>query len=320
MPVSGSYSFDMTRNDIIQAAAEEIGVIGIGMALNADHIDKIGKRLNMLKQQYESKASFAPGSKEWARERGYMFLQKGQVEYDLGPAATDDNWTLSYVTTTGTAAEPAAETNIAVTAITGISSADIFGIELTDGSIHWDTVNGAPAALTVVITNGIPAGKATAVGARVFAYTTRAQRPNRILYMSRRNTDGEDTTMGEIRELSEYEAISDKDSEGTPASYLSEARVENYRVLLDQAPDDRTDVMRITFHRPLSDFDAAANTPDFPNIWNLPLVLNTAILSASVYRRPVSEELKNNAAAALAIASHEYAEVSDVMFEPGKVY
>jgi len=80
MAISDSYNFDMTRNDILQAAHEEIGVLGLGMPMTPEHISKGSIRLNMLKQQYESKASFSPGAKEWALARGYLFLQKNQIE------------------------------------------------------------------------------------------------------------------------------------------------------------------------------------------------------------------------------------------------
>ena len=317
MAISDSYDFNMTRNDIIQDALENIGVLGEGFPMNTDHIYKGARKLNMLVQQMGSQADFGYGRKIWARKRGYLFLQKGQVDYVLGPAATDDHWTNEYVKTTLTAAVAGSGTSLTVDSIVGFTSADKIGILLADGTLHWDVINGAPSGSTIVITTGLASNALN--GARVFAYTSRAQRPQRFLAAVRRNTDGEDSTMDEIINVEDYEAITDKTAEGLPIAYLSEPMVDNVRILIDAAPEDITDVIRFTYHRPLADFDATTDTPDFPKIWYRYITAQLAIDLAPSYGRQVSQELKITRDEASEIARHEYAEEKIVFFEPDKV-
>lgn len=317
MATSDNYDFSLSRDDIIQDALEDIGVLGEGMAMQAEHINKGARKLNMLIKQISSQADFSYGKKIWARKRGYLFLQDGQVEYNLGPAAGDDHWTDSYVSTTTNTDEAISSTAIGVTSIAGISSGDTIGIKLDDGSIHWDIVNGAPAAGVVTITTGL--ASAATSGAQVFAYTSKAQRPQRLLTVVRRNTSGEDDPMDEIVTLADYEAISDKDSEGTPLAYHEEPQVDNVRVLIDQAPADTSDVLRIAYHRPMADFDSANDTPDFPAIWYRYITSQLAIDLAPSYGRPVSAALKEKRDEAREIAKHEYAEDTNIFFEPERI-
>lgn len=67
--------------------------------------------------------------------------------------------------TTITVAQVATDTTITVASVTSITSGDIVGLELDDGSTHWTTVNGAPSGSVVTLTNALPSG--AAAGKRV---------------------------------------------------------------------------------------------------------------------------------------------------------
>ena len=317
MAISDSYNWSMSRNDLIQDGYEEATILGEGETLSAEQITKGARKLNQIIQQWASSADYSPGFKVWARKRAYLFLQSGQVKYLLGDASTDDNYTYSYVTTTGTAIEPTSETSIAVDSITGISSGDYFGIELADGTIHWDVVNGAPSGSTVVLTTGL--ASASKVGSQIFTYTTKAPRPQRVLQVTRRNTNGEDTPLSEIVDWADYESIEDKDSIGTPTQYHPEPQTSNVNLFLDQAPADVTDVIRLTVRRPLSDFDASSDTPDFPKIWYRPLSLQLAVDLCRSNGVTVSQDLKDALNEALTFAKSEYPQDTVTFFEPDRV-
>jgi hypothetical protein len=49
------------------------------------------------------------------------------------------------------------------------------------------------------------------------------------------------------------------------------------------------EVLQITFHRPFEDFDSASDTPDFPQEWFLPLMLELAALIGPSAGVPPSE-------------------------------
>ncbi len=71
------------------------------------------------------------------------------------------------VATTTTAIEPAAETTIAVVDSTGITATDRVGITLDDGTQHKTTVASVPGGTSIIIDDGIPAGRQADSGAAV---------------------------------------------------------------------------------------------------------------------------------------------------------
>ena len=125
--------------------------------------------------------------------------------------------------------------------------------------------------------------------------------------------------MDEIVDWASYEAIEDKDAEGTPTQYHVEPQVDNVNFFIDQAPTDVTDVIRLTVHRPLADFDNSTDTPDFPIIWARPLSLQLAVDLCRSNGIPVSQDLKEALQGALTIAKSEYAERTVLFFEPDRV-
>jgi hypothetical protein len=79
-------------------------------------------------------------------------------------SSTNNAWELisTATATTVNAVEAAGQTVITVADITGFSDGDLVGIRLDDGTQHITTVNGAPAATEITITDALPS--ATGVG------------------------------------------------------------------------------------------------------------------------------------------------------------
>lgn len=309
MATSGDDTFSVSRDDIINAAYEGIGMKGIGRVLSAEDIEKAALRLNLIVKQWMGTADFAPGLKMWSRKTGYLFLQDGTYEYTLGPSGS--HATSSYVSTTLSAALAIAATAATVASITGISSGDNIGLEMSNGSLHWTTVNGAPSGSTVTLTTGPTV--ACDSGAKVYAYTSKVRRPLEILTMVRRNNDGIDDPMYQmLRET--YELIADKDATGTPTQYLYESTLTNGTLYLDTAPDDVTDVLRFIFLRPIEDFDASTDTPDFPQQWYRPLVNQLGMDLGPGFGKDISA-VKLLRDESLSIAQNWDAETTNVFFQ-----
>lgn len=97
-----------------------------------------------------------------------------------GAVGSPSGWVITNRrTTTATTGEPAAETVVAVSSITGVASGDVFGVIITadaDASTkwHWTTVNGAPAAGNITMTLAVPTGYTIAAGAKVISYLPKA--------------------------------------------------------------------------------------------------------------------------------------------------
>lgn len=315
MAISDSYDWNVTRDDIIQSALEDAGILGEGMPISPEHLRKGARELNLIAQQWATQADYAAGEKVWARKRAYLFLEKNKTEYLLGPAG--DHCTYSYVTTTTKNVEAASSTSIEVNSIAGIADADNFAVLLDDGTLYWDIVSGAPSGDTVTITTGL--SSQAAAGARVFAYTSKIQRPHEVLTAVRRNVNNEDEPMGMFDSLAEYESLFDKTEEGTPYNVYTEEEVASVRLYVDYSPTDLTDVIRMAVHRPLADFDATQDTPDFPKTWNRALIKELAVALCPKYERVASPDLKQQRDEAVAIARNLYAATTPLYFEPERL-
>ena len=290
----------------------DAGVIGEGETPSANQTSHASRKLNSIVKQWMGKTDFAPGLKVWSRSRATVFLQKDQGSYSLGPSG--DHATASYVRTTLTASAATSAAALTVSSITGISASDYIGIELDDGTLHWDVVSGAPSGSTVNITTGL--ASAAASGRYVYAYTTKITRPLEILMASLRDVDLNDTPMGEMS-LGGYEAIGSKTADGTPVEYLYEYGLTNGTLYTDVQPDDVTSQIRLVYLRPIEDFDASTDEPDYPQGWYRALQAQLTMDLCTAYHRPVTQELKLMRDEALAMAQSEFAETTDIYFQPG---
>jgi hypothetical protein len=63
------------------------------------------------------------------------------------------------------------------------------------------------------------------------------------------------------------------------------------------------------------DFNAATDTPDFPQEWYLALVTGLAINVAPAYEMPITQDMKDNFARALRIAQEANPETSSMFFQ-----
>lgn len=305
MASSGSYDFSVNRNQIIDLAGQIAGIKGIGRVLSAEDTDTASRLLNLIVKQWQGKPDFAPGMKVWTRKRAYLFLQLNDTDYTLGPGG--DHATASFVETTLTAAASAGATAMSVASITGISASDNVGVRLTDGSIHWTTVSGAPSGSTVTLASGIPTGKSAASGARLIAYTTKIMLPLQMISVRRRDSNNNETPL-ERMALSYYEqGLLNKANSGTPTGYLYERGQSTTGTLfVDYKPvaADTLDTYLLTFLRPVEDFDAATDSPDYPQEWHRPLVGQLAMDWATATGRPVTQEMKDYRNDAIAIAGN----------------
>jgi hypothetical protein len=311
MARSNSVDFTDTKQSIIDDAAMAIGVKSFSQVLSADDNALFGRILNRLAKQYQGKADFAPGNKEWARRRATVFLQKDQVRYSLGP--TGDHAADEYVSTTLTAL--ASSTTLTVASIANITSGDHIGVVLNTGYFHWTTVNGAPSGSTVTLTVAVPSPAAS--GQPVYAYTSKMRRPIDLLSAFLR-TDETDAPLDILGTVEKYDEITDKLAEGTVDKVYLEGQLDNAVLYVHRAPDDVEKLVKLTYLSPIEDFDGASNTPDYPAEVYRALVFSLAVDAAPSYGRTVSQDLKDLKVEAVTIAQNLYPETCELSFEPDR--
>lgn len=313
MATSNSFDYSVTFTDVLTESLEHIGVLHSGETLNANDVVSCRRTFNMMVKQWSGNFDFAPGLKAFQRKIGYIFLQKNQGSYSIGPSG--DNASLTYVSTTMRVAAIATATTLEVTSTTGMTASDKIGIELDSGSVYWTTISSVTDGDTLVIPAPGLSG-AVAIGNRIFTYTTKLMRPLYIEQLVIRDTDGNDAPLEPFL-TSAYERIAVKGTDGTPSFYKYDNTTINGTLYLDVEPSDVTDVLRVTFFVPAEDYDASENDIAYPQEWFLPLALGLAKLIDPKFANTWNQNLENNFQNALAMARSSYAETTDMYFQPG---
>lgn len=312
MATSGSYDYSVTASDIITEALEQIGVLAAGESVTSEDQTSCLRTLNMMVKQWSGNFDFAPGLKAFSRKHGYVFLQKNQGSYSLGPSG--DNASLAYVTTTMRIAAATSATTLEITSSAGMTAADKIGIELDSGSIYWTTISSITDADTIVIAAGLTS--ASAIGRRVFTYTTKLIRPLYIENCVIRDTSGNDVIMYEMTK-DYYENIPVKGTDASPTYYRYDNTLTNGTLNIDVEPNDVTKVLRLTFIAPAEDYDLITNDVAYPQEWFLPIVLGLCKLVSPKFELSWSDLQESNYQNALQMARSSYADKTEEYFQPG---
>jgi hypothetical protein len=275
MAISGSTDFDRTRNEIVTAALSLLGVYAAGETISSEDVADASVFLNMM-----VKAWNADGIHLWKQSEITLFCEASTNSYSL----TTSNCTASYVETALSADAASSDTALTVDSISGISNGDYLGIVLDDNTIHWTTVSGAPSGSTVTAATGL--ASAASSGNAVYAYTTKVGKPLRIRNIRRKTMDGTEVFMGRNGDTvsrTEYMSYPNKTATGAPVQAYYDPRISTGTLFVWPSPD--TDLHRIVFTGDLllEDFDAIANTPDFPSEWLEAIVFNLAVRLGPTY-------------------------------------
>jgi hypothetical protein len=329
MSTSGSVDFVATRDQTIQEALENLKVMQPGDTTSStsftDHSAGLAKLLNGLVKQYAYPTDGSPGMQVYHLKRAFLFLQKGEGVYTLGPTATDtgstNKWASSYVATTISADEAAGQTVLTVVDNGTISSTNRIGIELDTGYVQWTTVSGAPTdnGATIDVTIAAALTSAASAGNRVYVYATTAQarRPLEIVHLMVRDVNNSDRLLHPMQ-LGAYEAISMKLQEGTITNYYYEQSLVDGTLFFNCEANSVRDVVRGVFRSPPEDLDAAANDLDFDQVWIRPLGWALTLEACGRFgQEGRAAYFKSMRDESLAIARNANPETSDLYFQPG---
>jgi hypothetical protein len=274
MAVSGSKNYAITRANIIEGALRKLGVYDQGEAVSGEDTSAADLALNLMVKEW-----IAEGADIFLRTESTLFLQPDTSSYTL----STDHITDSYVETTLSAAEASGQTVISVTSSTGMTAADNVGIKMDDNTIHWSTIASVDSATQITIDDATDDDAAS--GNKVYAYTTKSDRPQKIIYAYRSDKNGFDTEVRIIGEM-EYRRQSNKSSDGPPVEIWYNPQGNQSTGKLWVWPDDGGadwDKLVLICQVLPDDFDAAANNPDFPIEWGNALIWGLAAELASEY-------------------------------------
>lgn len=282
MSTSGSSDFTRTRDQLIHRALRLCGAIKAGETPGAQEITDGAEALNAMVKRWQKKQLHV-----WAVVEATLFPQVSQVKYNLSSSSTDHVTETYYETGISTAAASGA-TTLDVDETTNITAGDYIGVVVDDGTVHWTTVS-SKTSTTVTIATALDDD--AAVGNPVFTYTTKLVRPLKIVDARRYNiASGQDTpiseTQGSMMSRLDYQAIPNKAQTGSiNRAFYDPGRDTGYLYLWQPVSVVR-DLVKMTCHRPIMDFDAAGDTPDLPQEWFDAIVYNLAVSIGPEYDVP----------------------------------
>jgi hypothetical protein len=169
-----------------------------------------------------------------------------------------------------------------------MTAADFIGVKLNDHTIHWTTISTVPDSTSVTIASGL--ASAAASGKKVYAYTTKAGRPQKIVNAYRRDKNNIDTEIAIIGE-SEYWQQSNKSSDGPPVEVWYQPTMTTGTLYVWPVDGGANwDKLVLSAQYLPDDFDTQANNPQFPIEWANTIVWNLAAELASEYGIPEREQ------------------------------
>jgi len=316
MATSGTYSFGVTKYDIVRQAMLNIGKLDPAEQPTANEMQDCTFMLNMMCKQWMGKTDFAPGLKVWTRKRGHLLLSNTTGVYIIGPTA--QGWTNDLTTTATTAAALAAATAVVVDSVVGITTANTVAVYLDSGALHYSGVSSVVGS-TVNLTAALPSSAAS--GNTVFAYSVAAQNPKDIETAVLRDVNNTDSPLG-IMTVQDYDYLPNKADPlyaGDASGIYFERGLSTSRIYTDvgSAIDTRSHIV-ITYQEPIQDMTVNADAPYYPQEWYLALCWGLTEQIAPMFKAnwtPKMESLKNTA---LTIARQGDAEQSTLYFQPGE--
>ena len=281
MATSGSIDFNLTRNDIINAALRLLGQLAEGETATDEQLAEGAQALNMMVKHWESQDIHL-----WKHKEATIFVQYNTAKYTLG--ASNWNATQSYTKTEISTAGSSGDSTIDVDSITGVSDGDYIGVELDDSTMQWTTVNGSPSGTTITLTDVLTDD--ISVDANVYAYTSKINRPLKITSARLKMDDSNEIMMTQLAR-DDYSTISRKESLGNPTQYFYNKNIDlTGDLYLWVTPNDVKQVINITYIGSIEDFDAVSDNPDFPREWLRVLTFNLASDLSFEYGLPLQQQ------------------------------
>lgn len=282
MATSGSVSFSMTAERVIDKAFAKIGVKEAEQALESFEFQDGIDALNLMIKSWG-----AQGLHLWTKDEGVLFLDVGKTDYNLGPAGDEATRLDDFIGTTSTAAKVATDVIIAVASTAGMVAADNVGVELDDNTRHWTTIASVDSPTQITITAGLPS--ASKSGSTVFTFTSLIQRPQRILSCRRKTFADDNEIPVNSWSRQEYFNQVNKTSTGTVVNCYYSPQLDDGRLYVWQTASSVNDFLRFTFERPIEDILIGDDNLDFPVEWLEAIIYNLAMRLADDYDVPVTK-------------------------------
>lgn len=277
MTRSGSYDWSLTRVQLVNSALRTVLSQSSAIPFDSAELADATEALNMMLKAWSNK-----GFGLWARKEITLHLEYGEEQYSLGP--TGDHATATAVKTEIETAADSGDSSIEVDSIAGISDGDYIGIELDDGTLQWTTVDGDPSGTTVTLDDSLTDD--AAVDNHVYAYTTKCQRPLKILEIRRVDSAANEVPM-ELISRTDYMALASKTSTSYPNQAYYDPQLDDGVLYIWPACSDVQDRIKFTAKYLFQDMDSSSDDFDFPPQWLEAIKYNLCLRLAPEHGKPL---------------------------------
>jgi hypothetical protein len=298
MSTSGSYSFTLTKTNIIARAFQLINVYDLNSTIDSDDYSYASDALNLMLKSWE-----AEGIHLWKRRQATLFPALNQYQYQLGSVSGADNVANTYVATTVATAVTNASSTVIVNSVTGMAIGNFVGLELDDGTRQWGTIsNIVSKTLTVSFTTTTTA----AVNNTVIVYSAKINRPLKFIRATTidLNNSNAEVTLQDLN-FDDYFDLPVKNSPGRPVNYYYDYVLNNGlsytgSVFLYPQPNDVSVLLNFTYYDSIQDMINNTDNADLPQEWLKTIVWNLACDLATAYGKltelqqlaPAADKLK----------------------------
>lgn len=281
MATSGSINFTLTRDNLITLALQDIGVLRDGGTPTSDQVTYCSYKLNMLIKHWEMKNLHV-----WSTAEASMFLTSGVNKYTLSGSTANSAGDNTIKTTLSAAAS---STSWTCTTVTGMNVSDNIGIVLDSGSLYWTTIT-AINTTTKIVTVNTAASSAASSGAVVYAYTSTATKPLRILSVRHSDSAGNERIV-QMKGRDDFMSIPVKSSPGpVNACFYTQGR-DAGTMYVYLTPDDSSNSLNYSYARTIEDFDSSSDNADIPQEWLRALLLNLEVDICPHYGKDLHKQM-----------------------------
>lgn len=309
MPTSGNYQYTTTKREIIKDALVEAAVIEDDDSIEGAMYERADRRLNSILKELQTQ-----GLHLWRTKDATLILEDSKVEYTLG-GASSDRYVETLYDTTLTADALTAATTLVVGSTTGMTAADIIGVELDTGEIHWTTIDSVDSTTGLTLTDALPSG-AVETNA-VFAYTATAPKPNRIqeAYLLEASNPESSIPLNIIARH-DYQLLNNKEIASRPVElYFRPDRLHS-SLKVRPTSENNTSLIVFSAEYPIANMESPTDELGFPDYWFNAIHLSLAHAMARSYSRPLDRvrELKADKRDAIREAKDYDEETTEVQF------
>lgn len=314
MTTSNSSDFTITADDCIQAALENISIIGEGDSVSAYNYAIVKTRLNLMLKAWQNQAEHL-----WVRKKITLFLQTNQPSYEISPTSTDHVTADVIRSTTLSAAASSGDTILTVTSSSGFLVGDQIGILLSTGYLFWTTVTNVPTATSVHINSALTSSAVS--GANVLGYTNQFSSIFNATSAVRRLISSNNDVPILYQSYNDYLNMPNKFVQGTPNMWSYDRQIDKYIINIWQNPSNTLYYLIFAVDTKIQDIDVNTDNFDLPQEWCAAIVSNLSVWIAPAYGKAQGEnfaQLKEQAKEDLMWAMESDNELGSIHIVPSR--